>query len=158
MLDELGVTVLGATAFDPDALHPSDVVVAATGGRQRPGYPLETDASMRVDATNFAIGDCALPVHARFGRIASPHWTPAVATALVAARTILGEHVVYDELPYWWSDIGPRRIDEVGHAPAAATWDTEDGLLVGRDAGGDPACVTLLDQPRRLRDARRLLT
>ena len=63
----------------------------------------------------------------------------------------------YERLPYWWSDIGPRRLAEVGFAGAVANWAEEDGLHVGRDATGAPVCVLVVDAPRRLREARAIV-
>ena len=71
---------------------------------------------------------------------------------------IAGEPRPYERLPYWWSDIGPRRLAEVGYAEAVATWNVEDGLHVGRDAAGAPVCALVVDEPRRLREARALVS
>jgi len=35
-------------------------------------------------------------------------------------------------------------------------WDDEDGVHVGRDDAGEPVAVLVVDEPRRLREARRL--
>ena len=66
--------------------------------------------------------------------------------------------MLFRSLPYWWSDIGPRRLAEVGWAGAVATWAQEDGLHIGRDASGNVVCVLVVDEPRRLREARTLVT
>ncbi len=145
----------------------ADVVVAATGGRlvAPPGIaadsvlPLSVDESMRVPGYDgvYAIGDVAAVPHARFGRIWFPHWDGAIGTGEQAAAAIVGEARSYDRLPYWWSDIGPRALAEVGWADAAVEWGAEDGLHVGRDAGGEPVGVLVVDEPRRLREARALI-
>jgi hypothetical protein len=59
--------------------------------------------------------------------------------------------------PYFFSDIGPLRIQQVGLASGAVEWAEEDALLVGRDEYGAPACVLLIDAPARLGDARKLV-
>ena len=59
--------------------------------------------------------------------------------------------------PYWFSDIGPLRIQQVGLAPAACEWSHSGGLHVGHGHDGRPVCVVLLDAPERLNDARRVL-
>jgi 3-phenylpropionate/trans-cinnamate dioxygenase ferredoxin reductase subunit len=145
----------------------ADVVVAATGGRQQGipglgdhGAPVAVGADMSVPGIEgvFVVGDGAAPVHERFGRLELPHWDTAIGTGMLAADAILGRAEPYGRLPYWWSDIGPRRIAEVGVAGAAVDWDDADGLLAGRDEAGAIVCVLVVDQPRRMRDARRLVT
>ena len=59
--------------------------------------------------------------------------------------------------PYFFSDIGRLRIQQVGVGDAAVEWHDDDGLFVGRDPAGAPACVLLLNAPARLREARELV-
>ena len=94
---------------------------------------------------------------ARFGPMRFPHWDAAIGTGEHVAGSIAGNGGPYERLPYWWSDIGPRRLAEVGFAGAAATWAEEDGLHVGRDTSGAPVCVLVVDAPRRLREARAIV-
>lgn len=177
-LDELGVRFLGGAAivevraegdqatvrYEGGELR-ADVVVAATGGRPAriPGLdaelPLGVDGSMRVPGLErvYAIGDAVVVPHARFGPIVFPHWDMAIGAGERAADAIAGVEGELDRLPYWWSDIGPRRLAEVGWAGAVAEWRDEDGLLVGRDADGTVVCATVVDEPRRLREARALV-
>jgi hypothetical protein len=117
------------------------------------------DADMRVPGYDrvYACGDLVLVPHARFGSIRFPHWDAAIGTGEHVADTITGVGGPYERLPYWWSDIGPRRLAEVGVAEAARSWSVEDGLHVGRDAAGETVCVLVVDEPRRLREARSLL-
>jgi 3-phenylpropionate/trans-cinnamate dioxygenase ferredoxin reductase component len=143
----------------------ADVVIAATGvtstlppalgGRLQ----IDTDERLRVCGADrvWACGDVAAFPHPRFGRIAVPHWDHARASGVHAARSVLGERAAYARDPYWFSDIGPLRIQQVGYAPAACGWERRDDLHVGRDGAGKPACVVLLNAPARLNDARRLL-
>ena len=148
-LDELGVR------FVPNG-ELTGLVISAVGGR---GEPYEVDGQMRVPGFEnvYAIGDLAHPLHARFGRLTFPHWDGATGTGTQAADAILGTAGDYDRLPYWWCDLGPRRIAEVGDAGSVAEWALEDGLHVGRDAAGDVACVMVVDEPRRVREARSML-
>lgn len=153
----------------------ADVVIAATGGRAAPppglcsrntsagsaasDPPFEVDTAMRVpgyDAVH-AVGDLVLAPHSRFGPLHFPHWDQAIGTGEHAAEAIAGQAGPYDRLPYWWSDIGDLRVAEVGVAEAVADWRDEEGLQVGRDAGGEVVCATVVDEPRRLREARALL-
>jgi hypothetical protein len=59
--------------------------------------------------------------------------------------------------PYWFSDIGPLRIQQLGPDAEACEWHEHDGLAVGHDQHGRPTCVLLMNAPRRLGEARRLL-
>ena len=146
----------------------ADVVVAATGGRPLvpPGLavdpgalPLRVGPDLRVPGYErvHAVGDLILAPHARFGPIRFPHWDMAIATGDRAADEIAGVESELDRLPYWWSDIGPRTLAEIGWAHAAVEWGERDGIHVGRDADGDPVAALVVDEPRRLRAARALL-
>lgn len=159
----------------------TDVVVAALGGRvvAPPWFadgasdakrldgalggslegPLEVGSDMAVAGLPgvHAAGDLVLVPHARFGPIRFPHWDAAIGTGEQAADAIAGVAQPYERLPYWWSDIGPRRLAEVGWADAAATWEEEGGIHVGRDRGGVAVAALVVDEPRRLREARALV-
>jgi hypothetical protein len=74
-----------------------------------------------------------------------------------AADAIAGIDGELDRLPYWWCDIGPRRLAEIGWAGAVAEWRDEEGQHVGRDESGEPVAVLVVDEPRRLREARALV-
>ena len=145
-----------------------DVVLAATGGRAfaPPGLgegdtelPLEVDAALRLPGLErvHAVGDLIVVPHARFGPIRFPHWDMAIGTGEHAADAIAGVAGDLDRLPYWWTDIGPRTFAEVGWAEAAVEWADEDGIHVGRDGAGEPVAALVVDEPRRLREARALL-
>jgi 3-phenylpropionate/trans-cinnamate dioxygenase ferredoxin reductase subunit len=179
-LQALGVTFFGGVEIVGAALGPSavvstashddietEVVIAATGGRlpELSGialpFPLRVDESMRVPELEsiYAIGDCAAPPFADFGRIRLPHWDAAIGMGDRAADTIMADDDrAFDRLPYWWSDIGTRTISEVGDASVVVEWVVQDGLHLGRDGDGRIACVFLADDPKRLRAARELLT
>jgi 3-phenylpropionate/trans-cinnamate dioxygenase ferredoxin reductase subunit len=144
----------------------AELVLAATGGRPAapPGLssvelPLAVDATMRVPGCErvYAAGDLVLVPHARFGPIRFPHWDAAIGTGEQAADSIAGVAGPYERLPYWWSDIGTLRLAEVGVAEQVATWHDVDGMHVGRDASGEVVCALVVDEPRRLREARALV-
>jgi 3-phenylpropionate/trans-cinnamate dioxygenase ferredoxin reductase subunit len=120
---------------------------------------LEVGADMAVPGLNgvYAAGDLVLVPHARFGSIRFPHWDAAIGTGEQAADAIAGVARPYERLPYWWSDLGPRRLAEVGWAGAVDVWVDEDGIHVGRDAGGVAVAALVVDEPRRLREARALV-
>lgn len=179
-LTDLGVEFLGGAALTDVQEHDSrltvshaegaldaDLVVAATGGRPQtpPGLdaslelPVAVDSGMGVPGYDavLAVGDLVELPHARYGPIRFPHWDAAIGTGEHAADAIVGGAGRYERLPYWWSDIGPRRLGEVGWAGAAVEWRDEDGLHIGRDAAGVVVCALVVDEPRRLREARGLV-
>lgn len=177
-LDELGVQFHGGVVIESateysleTAAHgtlEADLILAATGGVSLPPpglsrdpaeLPLPVAQDMLVPGHDrvYACGDLVLVPHARFGPMRFPHWDAAIGTGEHVADTIAGKGGPYERLPYWWSDIGPRRLAEVGFAGAVATWAEEDGLHVGGDASGAPVCVLVVDAPRRLREARAIV-
>ena len=168
-LTELRVGESGlATLCYKDGSLLADVVVAATGGRPSvpPGLgvepaelPLLVGPDLRVPGFErvHAVGDLVLAPHARFGPIRFPHWDMAIATGDRAADAIAGVESELGRLPYWWTDIGRRTFAEVGWADAAVEWGEEEGFHVGRDAGGEPVAVLVVDDPRKLRAGRALL-
>jgi 3-phenylpropionate/trans-cinnamate dioxygenase ferredoxin reductase subunit len=177
-LEELGVRFVGGAAITEVRAEGDQVtvcykggelraavVVASTGGRPAPlpgldeRGPLEVDASLRIAGLDavYAIGDAVVVPHARYGPIVFPHWDMGIGTGEHAADAIAGVAGELDRLPYWWSEIGPRRLAEVGWAGAAVEWRHEDGLHVGRGSDGAIVCATVVDEPRRLREARALV-
>ncbi len=182
-LDGLGVRFLGSCKIDSvsigvngAAVHTSthgdlrcDVIVSAAGfrsslppelaGPDATTLTLSTDERLRVIGQErlWACGDCVSFPHPRWGRIAIPHWDHALWSGRHAAESILGSTAPYVREPYFFSDIGPLRVQQVGVGDAAVEWHECDGLVVGRDAGGAPACVLLLNAPARLREARELV-
>ena len=104
-----------------------------------------------------AVGDLIVVPHARFGPMRFPHWDMAIGTGERAADAIAGVDGELDRLPYWWTDIGAHTFAEVGWAEAAAEWADEGGMHVGRDADGEPVAALVVDEPRRLREARTLV-
>ncbi len=146
----------------------ADLVIAATGGTQfpppglagtAPGLPLEVDSALHVPGYEHvhAVGDLIVVPHARFGPIRFPHWDMAIGTGERAADAIAGVDGELDRLPYWWTDIGAHTFAEVGWAEAAVEWVDEAGLRIGRDADGEPVAGLVVDEPRRLREARALV-
>ncbi len=67
------------------------------------------------DPDIYAVGDCATGMHMRFGaptRLESVQ--NAVDQATVAAKSILGEPVAYDILPWFWSDQYDLKLQMAG--------------------------------------------
>jgi 3-phenylpropionate/trans-cinnamate dioxygenase ferredoxin reductase component len=78
----------------------------------------------------WAAGDVANAYHPTFGRhIRLEHWSAALNQGPVAARNMLGQHVAYEKVPYFFSDQYDLGMEYNGYA---ATWDQ----VVYR---GDPA-------------------
>jgi 3-phenylpropionate/trans-cinnamate dioxygenase ferredoxin reductase subunit len=93
------------------------------------------DAALRTSAEDvFAAGDVVNLDHPLLGRrIRVEHWANALNGGKVAARALLGEDVVYDRVPYFFSDQYDLGMEYSGYA-------TPDGYdrVVFR---GDPSIV-----------------
>jgi hypothetical protein len=77
-----------------------------------------------------------------------------------AAASILGEETPYVREPYWFSDIGPLRIQQVGPSQLAVAWSPnpdDPDELIGVDEAGRPVSVILIDNAAKLRSARELV-
>jgi 3-phenylpropionate/trans-cinnamate dioxygenase ferredoxin reductase subunit len=143
----------------------ADVVIAAAGVASTVPPGLGSDAVLSTDErlacvgleSVWTCGDLARFPHPRFGPIAIPHWDNARAGGTHVADAIMGCREPYRRDPYWFSDLGRLRIQQVGFAPAATEWSQRDGLHIGHAHDGRPACVLLIDAPNRLNEARRLL-
>ncbi len=145
-----------------------DVVVSAAGFRTSLPAALAPDGrALTIDVDGdlsvpgltavFACGDCIAFPHPRYGRLTIPHWDNALHSGRHAADGVLGTSGAYARDPYYFSDIGPLRIQQVGLAADAVEWADEDDLVIGRDAAGRITAVLFLNAPARLRDARELL-
>ena len=121
-----------------------DVVVSAAGFRTSlpetlapdgRSLTIDVDGTLRVVGLEgvFACGDCIAFPHPRYGRLAIPHWDHALHSGRQAADSVLNIGEAYHRDPYFFSDIGPLRIQQVGLAADAVDWRDEDGLLIGRD-------------------------
>ncbi|MQA82281.1 MAG: NAD(P)/FAD-dependent oxidoreductase [Streptosporangiales bacterium] len=64
------------------------------------------DAGLRTEQPDvYAAGDVARSHYPRYGRgLRVEHWANAVRSAPVAARSMMGEQVAYDRVPYFFSD------------------------------------------------------
>jgi 3-phenylpropionate/trans-cinnamate dioxygenase ferredoxin reductase subunit len=80
------------------------------------------DASLRTsEPTIYAVGDIANHAHPTLGtRVRVEHWATALNQPATAAAAMLGDDVVYDELPYFYSDQYDLGMEYVGHAPAGS--------------------------------------
>ncbi|WP_433440151.1 NAD(P)/FAD-dependent oxidoreductase [Nonomuraea sp. CA-141351] len=70
------------------------------------GQGILTDAALRTSHPDvFAAGDVAEPFHPLYGRrLRVEHWNNALHGGPAAARSMLGQDVVYDLIPYFYTD------------------------------------------------------
>ncbi|MGW0608419.1 NAD(P)/FAD-dependent oxidoreductase [Streptomyces sp. NPDC002640] len=139
--------VLAARTEDGEE-HPAHAVLAAIGAAPRTGLaeaaglelaPREqgggilVDASLRTsDPHVFAAGDVAAFPHPLFGtRLRVEHWANALNGGPAAARAMLGREVVYDRVPYFFSDQYDLGMEYSGWAPPGAY----DEVVIRGDAG-----------------------
>lgn len=143
----------------------ADVVIVAAGiasslpaELRRGNGTLNVDEAMRVHDHDgvWACGDCASVAHPRYGDVAFPHWDWARKTGLQAGDSIAGVAGSFDVEPFWFSNIGPLHLQEIGFAARAEEWSEHDGLHVGRIPDGGIAAVLVLNAAR-MREARALL-
>ena len=166
------VTAAGPESVVETSTHGAltcDVVVSAAGfrtslpaalaGEDPRALAMPADATLRVVGHDdlWACGDCVSFPHPRWGQLAIPHWDHAHWSGRHVAASITGSSEPYVREPYFFSDIGRLRIQQVGVAAGAVEWSDEAGLIIGRDAAGVPACVVLINAPARLREARELV-
>jgi NADPH-dependent 2,4-dienoyl-CoA reductase/sulfur reductase-like enzyme len=83
---------------------PNDQLAAAAG--LEVGNGVLTDEALRTTDPNiFAAGDVANSFHPLLGRrVRVEHWANALNGGPAAARSMLGQPVVYDPVPYFYSD------------------------------------------------------
>src|SRR4051794_11922526 len=95
------------------------------------GDGILVDEHLRTDAPDvFAAGDVASVLHPFYReRIRVEHWDSAREQGPVAARNMLGRELLYERLPYFFSDQYEIGMEYTGHAR------TSDRLIVR----GDPA-------------------
>ena len=124
----------GVTVTSSGAEVPADVVVvgigaapndalAAAAGLEVSGGVL-TDAALRTSDPNiFAAGDVANSFNPLLGHpIRVEHWANALNGGPAAARSMLGQPVVYDRVPYFFSDQYDLGMECAG-LPSPGTYD-----------------------------------
>jgi NADPH-dependent 2,4-dienoyl-CoA reductase/sulfur reductase-like enzyme len=83
---------------------PNDQLAAAAGLEAANGV-LTDEALRTTDPSIFAAGDVANSFHPLLGRrVRVEHWANALNGGPAAARSMLGQPVVYDPVPYFYSD------------------------------------------------------
>jgi 3-phenylpropionate/trans-cinnamate dioxygenase ferredoxin reductase subunit len=125
----IGSKTAEAVRLSDGTVLPAAVVVIGIGVVPRAELAeaagLAVDNGVVVDehlATNapgvFAAGDVANAFHPRYGcRIRLEHWSAALNQGPVAARSMLGHDVVYDRIPYFFSDQYDLGMEYRGWAP-----------------------------------------
>ncbi|MFE0422598.1 NAD(P)/FAD-dependent oxidoreductase [Streptomyces sp. NPDC058953] len=139
--------VLAARTDDGEE-HPAHAVLAAIGAAPRTalaeaadlaladrahGGGIAVDAALRTsDPDIYAAGDVAAAEHPLLDtRIRVEHWANALNGGPAAARSMLGRDVVYDRVPYFFSDQYDLGMEYSGWAPPG----TYDQLVLRGDVG-----------------------
>jgi len=111
-----GTGRVSTVATDGSGDIPADVVIVGIGARpntelaEQAGLDVNNgvvvDQSLRTgDSDVYAVGDVANAFHPLYGRqIRVEHWANALNGGPVAASAMLGKQVVYDNLPYFFTD------------------------------------------------------
>jgi 3-phenylpropionate/trans-cinnamate dioxygenase ferredoxin reductase component len=107
---------VSAMVTDDGTEIPADLVLVAVGAApvtdlaEAAGLEVDsgivTDAALRTSAPGvFAAGDVANSFHPLYGRhVRVEHWANAVNGGPAAARSMLGQEVSYDRVPYFFTD------------------------------------------------------
>ncbi|MDJ1640919.1 NAD(P)/FAD-dependent oxidoreductase [Streptomyces pakalii] len=139
--------VLAARTDDGEE-HPAHDVLAAIGAAPRSalaeaaglelaerahGGGIAVDASLRTsDPHIYAAGDVASAQHPLLGtRLRVEHWANALNGGPAAARAMLGQDVMYDRIPYFFSDQYDLGLEYSGWAPPGSY----DEVIIRGDAG-----------------------
>ncbi|WNI24905.1 FAD-dependent oxidoreductase [Streptomyces sp. ITFR-16] len=137
-----------AVRTDDGEEHPAHDVLAAIGAAPRAalaeaagldiapraeGGGIAVDASLRTsDPHIYAAGDVAAVSHPLLGtRLRVEHWANALNSGPAAARAMLGQEVVYDRVPYFFSDQYDLGLEYSGWAPPGSY----DQVVIRGDAG-----------------------
>jgi 3-phenylpropionate/trans-cinnamate dioxygenase ferredoxin reductase component len=119
------LVVVDATGAEIEA----DAVVVGVGIRpavelaEEAGLAIDdgvaVDAKLQTSAPDvYAAGDVAAAEHPILGtRVRVEHWANALNGGPVAAKSMLGQDVVYDELPFFFTDQYDLGMEYIGHAP-----------------------------------------
>ncbi|WP_214364421.1 NAD(P)/FAD-dependent oxidoreductase [Pseudonocardia sp. H11422] len=104
------------------------------------------DAALRTsDPDIHAAGDVANAAHPLLrDRIRVEHWANALNQGPAAARSMLGEEVSYDRLPYFFSDQYDLGMEYTGHAPPGSY----DEIIFRGDVPGREFLAFWLDDGR----------
>jgi 3-phenylpropionate/trans-cinnamate dioxygenase ferredoxin reductase subunit len=120
---------LASVVLDDDTEVPADLAVVGVGIRpntelaEAAGLEVDngvvTDAALRTaDPDVYACGDVASSFNPLVGRrIRVEHWANALNGGKAAGASMLGREVVYDRVPYFYSDQYDLGMEYSGYAP-----------------------------------------
>jgi len=169
-----GVDRVSAVELDDGEMMACDAVLIAIGAEpvselaSAAGLAVHNgivvDEATRTAAGNiFAAGDCAVFPSRRYGRtIRLESVQNAIDQARAAAQAMLGERVVYDPVPWFWSDQYDVKLQIAGlsqnYEETRIEGDPASGsFALTYLAGGRAICVDAVNQPRAHMLARRSL-
>ncbi|MFC9908511.1 NAD(P)/FAD-dependent oxidoreductase [Streptomyces sp. NPDC127197] len=128
----------GAVVLDDGSRLPAGAVVVGIGARPTTAWltgagielgaygEVVADQHLRTSAPDvYAVGDCASFPSGRYGeRLLVHHWDNALQGPRTVAANIIGEAtgeapVVYDPVPYFWSEQFGRFVQYAGHHTSA---------------------------------------
>jgi len=118
-----GLRLADGTEISADAVLIAIGVTPATGLAEAAGLDVEggirTDAALRTsDPVVYAAGDAARAYHPLLGtHLRVEHWSNARHEPVAAARSMLGQDVAYDRLPYFFSDQYDLGMEYSGYVP-----------------------------------------
>ncbi|MCZ4078079.1 FAD-dependent oxidoreductase [Rhodococcus sp. H36-A4] len=164
------VTDSGVTLDNGEEIA-ADVVVAGVGVRPDTdwlsGSGLEIDRGIVVDEylrTSdphvYAVGDVAVRWSPRSKKkLHVEHWDEARTGPDAIARTLLGDSMIHDPIPYFWSDQFGHKIQYVGHHEASDTVVVRSGpdskwAVAWIDDNGTLTAHLSIDSPRLMIAAR----
>ena len=125
---------VGEVITSSGAALPADIVVVGIGAVPNTGLAANAglevgngvvaDAALRTSDTGiYAAGDLANSYHPLLGRrVRVEHWANALNSGPAAARSMLGQDVVYDPVPYFFSDQYDLGMETAG-LPEPGTYD-----------------------------------
>jgi 3-phenylpropionate/trans-cinnamate dioxygenase ferredoxin reductase component len=117
------VVLADGTELPADAVVVGVGIAPATALAEAAGLDvqngIQVDAALRTsDPDIFAAGDVANALHPLLGeRIRVEHWANALNGGPAAARSMLGQQVSYDQVPYFFSDQYDLGMEYAGYAP-----------------------------------------
>ncbi|MEU8606522.1 FAD-dependent oxidoreductase [Actinoplanes sp. NPDC048791] len=124
-----GESRVSAVVLDDGTELPADAVVVGVGAR--PNVAVAEQAGLTVDngvvvdqalrssdPRVYAVGDIANAYHPVYGtHLRVEHWATALHSGPAAAQSMLGAEVVYDRLPYFYTDQYDLGMEYTGYAP-----------------------------------------
>lgn len=140
-------------------VEPAVDMLAGSGIHVDNGIVVDEYCQTNIEGV-YAAGDVANHYHPTFGRhIRLEHWQNAIKQGAAAARNMLGRHVPYDEVPWFWSDQYEANLQYAGfhvsweHLVVRGRLDSGSFLACYVNAGRIDAVVGL----NRGKDVRRVM-